>query len=133
MGLNDEQLAHYREHGWVAPVDVMSEAEAGELLSALERAEADHPGDLHREHRNNAHLAFPFLADVVTDPRIVDCAEAIVGPDIAHALVATAVGLFAAIPAVMAFNYFNSGIRVLNTEMDNFSADFLNIVKRHLR
>ena len=56
----------------------------------------------------------------------------VVGPDIAHALIATAVGLFAAILAVMAFNYFNSSIRVLATEMDNFSADFLNIVKRHL-
>ncbi len=57
----------------------------------------------------------------------------IVGPDIAHALIATAVGLAAAIPAVIAFNYFNSSIRVLNSEMENFSADFLNIVKRHLR
>jgi biopolymer transport protein TolQ len=57
----------------------------------------------------------------------------VVGPDIAHALIATAVGLFAAIPAVIAFNYFNASIRVLNTEMDNFSADFLNIVKRHVR
>lgn len=57
----------------------------------------------------------------------------VVGPDIAHALIATAVGLFAAIPAVIAFNYFNASIRVLNTEMENFSADFLNIVKRHVR
>jgi biopolymer transport protein TolQ len=57
----------------------------------------------------------------------------VVGPDIAHALVATAVGLVAAIPAVMAYNYFNSSIRVLNAEMDNFSSDFLNIVKRHVR
>jgi len=56
----------------------------------------------------------------------------VVGPDIAEALIATAVGLVAAIPAVMAYNYFNSKIRVLNTEMENFSADFLNIVKRHL-
>jgi len=56
----------------------------------------------------------------------------VVGPDIAHALIATAVGLAAAIPAVIAFNYFNSSIRVLNTEMDNFSSDFLNIVRRHV-
>ena len=34
---------------------------------------------------------------------------------------------------LIAFNYFNTSIRVLHTEMDNFSADFLNIVKRHLR
>lgn len=56
-----------------------------------------------------------------------------VGPDIAHALIATAVGLFAAIPAVMAYNYFNSRVRILNSEMENFSSDFLNIVKRHFR
>lgn len=56
----------------------------------------------------------------------------VVGPDIAHALIATAVGLVAAIPAVMAYNWFNARLRVLHTEMDNFSADFQNIVKRHL-
>jgi len=57
----------------------------------------------------------------------------VVGPDIAHALVATAIGLVAAIPAVMAYNYFNAKIRLLNVEMENFSADFMNIVKRHLK
>jgi biopolymer transport protein TolQ len=56
---------------------------------------------------------------------------AVVGPDISHALIATAIGLAAAIPAVMAYNYFNARIRVLNDEMSNFSSDFLNIVKRH--
>jgi biopolymer transport protein TolQ len=55
----------------------------------------------------------------------------VVGPAISHALIATAVGLAAAIPAVMAYNYFNSRIRVLTSEMDNFSSDFLNLVKRH--
>ena len=44
---------------------------------------------------------------------------------------AWAIGLLAAIPAVMAFNYFNSKIRVFVVEMDNFSIDFLNILKRH--
>ena len=56
-----------------------------------------------------------------------------VGPDIAHALIATAVGLAAAIPAGMAYNYFVSRLRVIGGEMENFSADFLNIVKRHFR
>lgn len=54
-----------------------------------------------------------------------------VTPHIAQALVATAIGLLAAIPAVMAFNFFNSKIRVLVVEMENFSIDFLNILKRH--
>lgn len=81
-GLSDEQLAHYLDHGWVAPVDVMTETEAGGLLAALERAEAEHPDDLHAEHRNNAHLAFPFLGDLTRDRRVVDCVEPIVGADI---------------------------------------------------
>ena len=53
-----------------------------------------------------------------------------VGPDIAHALIATAVGLAAAIPAVIGFNFINRKIRVLANEMENFSADFINIIKR---
>jgi len=57
----------------------------------------------------------------------------VVGPDIAHALIATAVGLVAAIPAVMAYNYFNSRLRLLNTEMDNFSDDLINLIKRQLQ
>ncbi len=56
---------------------------------------------------------------------------AVVAGPIAEALIATAIGLFAAIPAVIAYNYFVNRIRVLSSEMDNFSADFLNIVKRH--
>lgn len=54
-----------------------------------------------------------------------------VTPHIAQALVATAIGLLAAIPAVMAYNYFQSKIRVFTVEMENFSIDFLNIMKRH--
>jgi biopolymer transport protein TolQ len=56
---------------------------------------------------------------------------ATVAKPISEALIATAFGLFAAIPAVVAYNYFVSRIRVLDSEMTNFSNDFLNIVKRH--
>ena len=55
----------------------------------------------------------------------------VVGPHIAEALFATAIGLVAAIPAVMAFNYFTRRIRVLRSEMETFSQDYLNIIKRH--
>lgn len=54
-----------------------------------------------------------------------------VAPGIAEALVATAIGLVAAIPAVMAYNYFLRRIRLLTSEMETFSKDFLNIVRRH--
>ena len=56
---------------------------------------------------------------------------ATVAAPVGNALFATAAGLFAAIPAVVAFNSFVSRIKVFDTEMANFSADFLNIVKRH--
>jgi len=54
-----------------------------------------------------------------------------VGPHIAEALFATAIGLVAAIPAVMAYNYFTRRIRVLRSEMETFEQDYLNIIKRH--
>ncbi|HKD42178.1 MAG TPA: MotA/TolQ/ExbB proton channel family protein [Myxococcaceae bacterium] len=54
-----------------------------------------------------------------------------VAAPIGNALFATAAGLFAAIPAVVAYNSFVSRIKVFDTEMSNFSSDFLNIVKRH--
>ncbi len=56
---------------------------------------------------------------------------ATVAKPISEALIATAVGLFAAIPAVVAYNFFLSKIKVLEGEMESFSSDFLNIVKRH--
>jgi biopolymer transport protein TolQ len=56
---------------------------------------------------------------------------ATVAPGMAEALIATAIGLVAAIPAVMAFNYFARKTKVLSAEMESFSNDFLNIVKRH--
>lgn len=56
---------------------------------------------------------------------------ATVAAPVGNALIATAAGLFAAIPAVVAYNSFVSRIKVFDTEMSNFSSDFLNIVKRH--
>lgn len=55
----------------------------------------------------------------------------VVAPGIAEALIATAIGLAAAIPAVMAYNYFVRKIRILEGEVDSFANDYLNIVRRH--
>ncbi len=55
---------------------------------------------------------------------------ATVAPGIAEALVTTAVGLFCAIPAVIAYNYFLQRIKGLITEMEDFSLEFLNIAGR---
>lgn len=57
---------------------------------------------------------------------------AVVAPGISEALIATAIGLAAAIPAVVAYNHFSTKIRVIENEMSHFSADFLNMLKRDL-
>ena len=56
-----------------------------------------------------------------------------VGPFISEALIATALGLFAAIPAVMFYNYFVNRLKLLASEMNHFSLDFLNLVERSER
>jgi biopolymer transport protein TolQ len=57
---------------------------------------------------------------------------AVVAPGISEALVTTAAGLAAAIPAVIAFNYFMSKIRIVESELQSFSADLLNIIERDI-
>jgi len=53
-----------------------------------------------------------------------------VAPGIADALIATAAGLFAAIPAVIGYNQFVHRIKNIASEMDDFSTEFLNLVER---
>jgi biopolymer transport protein TolQ len=57
---------------------------------------------------------------------------AVVAPGIAEALLATAVGLFAAIPAVFFYNIFANKINQFNERMENFSKQLLNILSREL-
>lgn len=57
---------------------------------------------------------------------------AVVAPGISEALVATAAGLAVAIPAVIFYNYYSSQLSDIENNMDNFSADFLNLVERDL-
>ena len=56
-----------------------------------------------------------------------------VAPGIAEALVATAIGLFAAIPAVVAYNRFSHDIDRLASRFESFMEEFLNILQRQLR
>jgi biopolymer transport protein TolQ len=55
----------------------------------------------------------------------------VIGPGISEALVATAAGLFAAIPAVFFYNHFTSTTKALAAEMDDFALEFLNIAERN--
>jgi biopolymer transport protein TolQ len=55
----------------------------------------------------------------------------VVAPGIADALVATAAGLFAAIPAVYFYNALSNRVKLFASEMDDFAMEFLNIVERN--
>jgi biopolymer transport protein TolQ len=56
---------------------------------------------------------------------------ATVGPGIAQALIATAAGLFAAIPAVYFYNSLTQRVKIFASEMDDFAMEFLNIAERN--
>jgi biopolymer transport protein TolQ len=71
--------------------------------------------------------AFRGLANVST------ASLALVAPGIAEALVATAIGLFAAIPAVVAYNRFTHDIDRIGIRFESFMEEFSNILQRHLR
>lgn len=56
---------------------------------------------------------------------------AVVAPGISEALIATAAGLAAAIPAVIFYNYYLNVVKDISAEMDNFASEILNIIERN--
>src|SRR5215472_15315058 len=54
-----------------------------------------------------------------------------VGPGIAHALLATAMGLAAAIPAAVFYNYFGNAVKEIAARLEDFSLEFLNLAERN--
>ena len=57
---------------------------------------------------------------------------AVVAPGIAEALIATAIGLFVAIPAYMGYNKFTADVEMLEKKMNRFGDEFLNLINRKL-
>ncbi len=80
--LTKAQIASFAHDGFLAPVDVMSAAEAHSLRERLEKAERRYPGRLSDGNRNNAHYEFSFMDEIVHDRRILDAVADLVGPDL---------------------------------------------------
>src|SRR5215213_10553874 len=80
--LTEAQIAQYREAGYLAPIRIMGEDEALGLRAALEAVEARTGGPLRGDLRHKSHLLFPFLADLVRHPALLDAVEDLIGPDI---------------------------------------------------
>jgi biopolymer transport protein TolQ len=55
----------------------------------------------------------------------------VVAPGIAEALINTAAGLAAAIPALMGYNYFGARLRNMRGEMQDFVLEFMNLTERN--
>src|SRR5262249_22803693 len=80
--LTEDQIAAYHRDGYLAPVAAMSEAEARAVRAKLEAIEAGTGGPLRGDIRHKAHLLFPFLAELIRHPAILDAVEDVLGPDI---------------------------------------------------
>ena len=136
--------AGYRELARIARTGTPTTADVDNVERALRRA---HSAELTRLENKVSFLATtastaPFIGLFGTVWGVMNSFIAIhgeksagldvVAPGIAEALIATAIGLAAAIPAVMAYNYFVRRIRVVESEVAAFSSDYLNIIRRHL-
>ena len=55
----------------------------------------------------------------------------VVAPGVSEALIATAAGLAAAIPAVIFYNFFLNWVKRLSTQMDDFALEYINIIERN--
>jgi non-haem Fe2+, alpha-ketoglutarate-dependent halogenase len=81
MGLPEAAVAHYREHGYYAPVRVMPAHEAESIRRRLEAHEAAH-GALKGSMRHKSHLLFTWLDGLIRHPAVLDAVEGVIGPDI---------------------------------------------------
>ena len=82
MLLDSAAVASYRRDGIYFPIRVMDAAQAGNMLSRLERIEAEFGGRLPARVNQKPHLLFPWLAELVRHPGILDAVESVLGPDL---------------------------------------------------
>src|ERR1044071_6190242 len=80
--LSETQIAQPREDGYRAPIRIRGEDGALALRARLEAVEARTGGPLRGDLRHKSHLLFPFLADLVRHPVLLDAVEDLIGPDI---------------------------------------------------
>ncbi|MFQ5581738.1 MAG: protein TolQ [Mariprofundaceae bacterium] len=133
----------------VTQTQAMKKITAGGGLDGIRRAlDAAFSRELEQLSRHLAFLATvgstsPFIGLFGTVWGIMNAFQSIaltqntslaaVAPGIAEALVATAFGLIAAIPAVVAYNKFTADLKRMASNMEQFSSEFLNIVSRHIK
>src|SRR6476646_448671 len=76
------EIERFRNEGYLSPVRIMSEDEAASIRARLEESESRTGGPLRGDLRHKTHLLFPWLADLVRNPKILDAIEDLYGPDL---------------------------------------------------
>ena len=80
--LNEKQLKDYEDHGFVAPIDVLTLEEAKKIKEEIEYIEKKWPDELIGLGRNNVHYISPIFDQVCHNSKILDVVESIIGKDI---------------------------------------------------
>ena len=80
--LNEKQLKDYEDHGFVAPIDVLTLEEAKKIKEEIEYIEKKWPDELIGLGRNNVHYISPIFDQVCHNSKILDAVESIIGKDI---------------------------------------------------
>jgi len=81
-GLTKKQLDHYKNKGYVSPINVLTSTEAREIRDEIERIEKDWPGALDGINRNYVHLISPKLNEICLNKNILDAVESLIGRNI---------------------------------------------------
>ena len=80
--LNEKQLKDYEDHGFVAPINVLTLEEAIKIKEEIEYIEKKWPDELIGLGRNNVHYISPIFDQVCHNSKILDAVESIIGKDI---------------------------------------------------
>ena len=80
--LNGKQLKDYEDHGFVAPIDVLTLEEATKIKEEIEYIEKKWPNELIGLGRNNVHYISPIFDQVCHNSKILDVVESIIGKNI---------------------------------------------------
>lgn len=80
--LTADQANLYQQNGYLAPIEIFTEDEAGKLYTTFQQLENDHGESLLGYGRNNAHQVLPLFDWIAHHPSILDVIESLIGPNI---------------------------------------------------
>lgn len=119
--LSAQQQQQYEDHGFVAPIDVLSGDEVQEALQALQDAEDQWPDALSGAGRNNAHYVLPTLDSLTHNSRILDAVESLIG----HNILVAGTTLFIKEPDTSGFISWHQDARYIGLEPHNWVTAWL--------